>query len=81
MINFNGGSVALGASISPLGAYAGYLLLQSGNFWVALCFLVLSIAYFLLVLMMLVRYFINYRRSKHLFTKNTANTETKVGYN
>ena len=63
MINFNGGSVALGSSISPLGAYAGYLLMHSGNFWLALCFLALSCIYFGIVLATLCRYVINYRRN------------------
>lgn len=62
MINFNGGSVALGTTISPLGAYAGYLLLQSGNFWLAVCFLVLTSVYLCIVVATLCRYFINYRR-------------------
>lgn len=63
MINFNGGSVALGTSISPLGAYAGYLLMNSGNFWLAICFLALTTIYFSIVLATLCRYVINFRRS------------------
>jgi len=63
MINFNGGTVSLGTSISPLGAYAGYLLMHSGNFWLAVCFLALTTIYFSIVLAMLCRYIINYRRS------------------
>ena len=66
MINFNGGTVSLGTSISPLGAYAGYLLMHSGNFWLAVCFLALTTIYFSIVLAMLCRYIINYRRSMHL---------------
>lgn len=62
MIHFNGGTVSLGTSLSPLGAYAGYLLLQSGNFWLAVCFLVLTALYFFIASAMLVRYIINYRR-------------------
>ncbi len=68
MINFNGGTVALGTSLSPLGAYAGYLLLHSGNFWIAICFLVLTSVYLLIVVATLCRYFVNYRRNKHRLT-------------
>lgn len=64
MINFNGGTVGLGTSLSPLGLYAGYLLMHYGNFWLALCFLALTSAYLLLVLATMCRYFINYRRNK-----------------
>ena len=67
MINFNGGTVGLGTSLSPLGMYAGYLLMHSGNFWLAVCFLALPSAYLLLVVAMLCRYIINYNRNKHLF--------------
>ncbi len=63
MLNFNGGTVGLGTSISPLGAYAGYLLLHSGNYWIAMCFLGLTVVYIVLMAAMLVRYIINYRRS------------------
>ena len=62
MINFNGGSVSLGQSLSPLGLYAGYLLLHSGNFWLAICFLVLSGFYLVVVAASVCRYVINYRR-------------------
>jgi hypothetical protein len=62
MIHFNGGTVALGTSISPLGAYAGYLLLNSGNVWLAACFLTLTTVYFSILTTMLVRYIVNYRR-------------------
>lgn len=65
MINFNGGSVSLGTSLSPLGAYAGYLLLHSGNFWIAVCFLGITGIYFMIVVTMLSRYFINYHRNKN----------------
>lgn len=68
MFNFNGGTVGLGTSLSPLGVYAGYLLMHSGNFWIAVCFLVLTSAYLLLVIAMLCRYTINYRRNKHLMS-------------
>jgi hypothetical protein len=63
MLNFNGGTVGLGTSISPLGVYAGYLLLHSGNFWIAICFLGLTVTYFILMAAMICRYIINYRRS------------------
>ena len=58
-----GGTVGLGTSISPLGAYAGYLLIQAGNFWLAAAFLGLTSACFCIVLASLCRYIINYRRS------------------
>ena len=64
MFNFNGGTVGVGTSISPLGLYAGYLLMHSGNFWIAVCFLVLTSVYLLLVLATLCRYVINYDRNK-----------------
>lgn len=66
MLNFNGGSVPLGTSISPLGIYAGYLLMQSGNVWLAIGFLALTTVYFVVMLAMLIRYAINYRRNYHL---------------
>ncbi len=51
--------------MTPLGVYAGYLLLRSGNVWLALCFLVVTGLCFLVVLLMICRYIINYRRNKH----------------
>lgn len=66
MINFNGGTVGLGTSLSPLGMYAGYLLLHSGNYWIAVSFLALTCAYFVITAATLCRYFINYRRNAHL---------------
>jgi hypothetical protein len=66
MFNFNGGTVGLGTSISPLGIYAGYLLMHSGNYWLAECFLVFTGVYFAIVVAMLCRYVINYRRTRHL---------------
>ena len=66
MINFNGGTVGLGTSLSPLGLYAGYLLMHSGNFWLALSFLILTCGYFLIVAATLCRYVINYRRRARL---------------
>ena len=66
MINFNGGTVGLGASISPLGMYAGYLLMHSGNYWMAISFLVLTGIYFTIVAATLCRYIINARRTAHL---------------
>ena len=65
MINFNGGTVALGTSISPLGAYAGYLLLHSGNVWLAACFLALTLASFSISVAMLARFVVNMRRAVH----------------
>ena len=67
MFNFNGGTTLSGTSLTPLGLYAGYLLMNSGNFWVAVCFLLLTTLYFLIVVCMLSRYIINYHRNKHLF--------------
>ncbi len=52
----------MGTSISPVGAYAGYLLMESGNVWVAACFFLLATISTLLVLTTLCRYIINYRR-------------------
>lgn len=69
MVNFNGGTVSLGTSLSPLGMYAGYLLLHSGNFWIAICFLLLSGVLFLIGLSSLCRYAINLRRSRRLFAE------------
>ena len=66
MFNFNGGAVGLGTSISPLGMYAGYLLMHSGNFWLAVCFLALSCVYFAISAAILCRYVINYSRTRHL---------------
>ena len=66
MLNFNGGTTIGGTSLSPLGMYAGYLLLQSGNFWIALCFLALTSIYLLIVITTLCRYIINYHRNKYL---------------
>ncbi|MEY4747157.1 MAG: hypothetical protein RLZZ416_206 [Candidatus Parcubacteria bacterium] len=62
MIHFNGGTVGLGTSLSPLGLYAGYLLVHSGSFWLALCFLALTSIYMAVMAAMLIRYVINYSR-------------------
>jgi heme/copper-type cytochrome/quinol oxidase subunit 2 len=64
MLNFNGGTTISGTSLSPLGMYAGYLLMQAGNFWLAVCFLALTVIYVLIVITTLCRYIINYRRNK-----------------
>jgi hypothetical protein len=64
MFNFNGGSTVTGTALTPLGAYTGLSLLHSGNFWVGVGFLTLSIACFALMLCMLARYAINYQRYK-----------------
>jgi Flp pilus assembly protein TadB len=66
MFNFNGGTTLSGASLAPLGMYAGYLLSQSGNFWVAAFFLTVTLCYFLIVVCTLVRFIVNYRRYRHL---------------
>jgi hypothetical protein len=55
----------------PLGLYAGYLLLHSGNLIIAICFLALTTISFLLVITMLCRYIINYRRTKSALLKRT----------
>lgn len=65
MPNFNGGTVSLSTSFSPLGAYAGYLLLQAGNVWMAVAFLALTGVCFFIVLAMLGRYVINLYRLYH----------------
>ena len=62
MIFFNGNSGMLGNSLSPLGLYAGYLLLHSGNLWLAVGFLGLSIVFLFLGLTTLCRFVINYHR-------------------
>lgn len=66
MINFNGGTVSSATSLSPLGLFAGYLLIHSGNFWMAICFLVLTSVYFIILAASLSRYIINYRRNAQL---------------
>lgn len=63
MFHFNGGTVGLGSSLSPLGMYAGYLLMHSGSYWMAVAFLVLTCVYFGIVAATLSRYIINYRRN------------------
>ncbi|OGG52881.1 hypothetical protein A3H16_03380 [Candidatus Kaiserbacteria bacterium RIFCSPLOWO2_12_FULL_53_8] len=68
MLNFNGGTTISGTSLTPLGMYAGYLLMHSGNFWLAVCFLALTSIYFLIVITTLCRYIINYRRNRYLLT-------------
>ena len=63
MLNFNGGTTVAGTSFAPLGIFAGYLLMHSGNFWIAVAFLALTGIYFLIVMATLCRYIINYRRN------------------
>lgn len=70
MFNFNGGAVGLGPSLSPLGMYAGYLLVHSGSYWMAVCFLVLTSVYSVIVIATLCRYVINYRRNAGLLRGN-----------
>ena len=65
MLNFNGSTIASG-SMTPLGMYAGYLLLHSGDFILALGFLALAGISFVLVVATLSRYIINYQRNKYL---------------
>ena len=64
MFNFNGGTAVSGTSIAPLGVYVGNLLLHSGHLVIAVCFAILMIIYFLIVVSTLCRYVINYRRNK-----------------
>ena len=70
MMNFNGGTAISGTSIASLGLFIGSMLLRSGDVAIALCFLVLTAIYCLLVLMTLCRYIINYRRNRHLLNYN-----------
>lgn len=65
MIHFNGGTVSLVSSFSPLGMYAGYLLMQSGNFWPAISFLILTVLFFAISVASLSRFIINLHRNKH----------------
>lgn len=64
------GTTALGTSIVPLGMYAGYLLLHSGNFWMAVCFLALTSVSFLVTITTLCRYIFNYRRNRDLLEQH-----------
>jgi len=66
MLNFNGGTAVSGTSIASLGLYVGSLLLRLGDVAIAICFLVLTALYCLIVITTLCRYIINYRRNKHL---------------
>ena len=65
-MNLNGGTVISGASISSMGVYVGTLLLDSGDIAIALCFLMLTSIYLLIVIATLFRYVINYRRNRYL---------------
>lgn len=67
MLNLNGGTTFSGSSLSALGMYAGYLLMQSGNFWIAVCFMVVTTVYFLLTVCTIIRFVVNYRRNRKLF--------------
>ena len=66
MLNFNGGTSIAGTSLAPLSGYAGYVLMQSGNIVISICFLVVTGLYLLIVLSTLCRYIINYQRNKHM---------------
>ncbi|OGG51405.1 hypothetical protein A2704_03490 [Candidatus Kaiserbacteria bacterium RIFCSPHIGHO2_01_FULL_54_36b] len=72
MLNFNGGTTISGTSLTPLGFYAGYLLMQSGNFWFAISFLFLTGLYLVIVMTTLCRYIINYRRNKYVLLSGNA---------
>src|SRR3989344_5330377 len=48
-MNLNGGTVISGASISSMGVYVGTLLLDSGDIAIALCFLMLTSIYLLII--------------------------------
>ena len=65
-MNLNGGTVISGASISSMGVYVGTLLLDSGDIAIALCFLMLTSIYLLIVIATLCRYVINYHRNRYL---------------
>lgn len=64
MLNFNGGTTVSGTSIASLGMYVGFLLLHAGDVAIAVCFLVLTSAYLVVVGTTLTRYVINYRRNR-----------------
>jgi hypothetical protein len=66
MLNFNGGTSIAGTSIASMGLYVGVFLLRSGDFAVALCFLLLTCVYFTIVISTLCRFFINYRRNREI---------------
>ncbi|MCC7500508.1 hypothetical protein IT396_01755 [Candidatus Nomurabacteria bacterium] len=61
MLSFNSGTGI--SSISPLGAYVGYLLVDSGNVWVGAIFLLLTAFCFFLTASAFCRFIINYRRN------------------
>jgi hypothetical protein len=63
-MNFHGGTMISAASAAPLGATAGYLLLDSGNIWIGVAFLAISMFSALLMIATLTRYVINIRRQK-----------------
>lgn len=65
MMNFNGGTTVSGTSIASLGMYVGFLLLHAGDIAIAICFLVLTTAYFVIIVTTLIRYVINYRRNRN----------------
>lgn len=79
MLNFTGGTGIMGTSMTPLGVYAGYLLMHSGNIWLAACFLGLALLSFLLVACTVCRYIINYRRTRYSFEYTLAKTPSSGG--
>ncbi|RJQ35614.1 hypothetical protein C4568_00660 [Candidatus Parcubacteria bacterium] len=72
MLNFNGGTTISGTSIATLGLFVGSMLLRSGDVVIAICFLVLTTAYVLLMLATLCRYVVNYRRNMRLTPPNST---------
>ncbi len=52
----------------PLSAYAGFLLLHSENGWIAMAFLGLTALYTLIAFLTIIRFIINYQRSRRALT-------------
>jgi hypothetical protein len=59
MLSFNSTNIG---SVTPLGLYAGYLLVGSGNLWVGAAFLLVSVLCFFISMSALCRFIINVRR-------------------
>jgi hypothetical protein len=63
MINLKGGGMFSPVLAASLGVEASYMLSGDGNIWFGIVFLIVSLASTLLLLTMLGRYWINYKRS------------------
>lgn len=61
MLSFNSANIS---SVTPLGLYAGYLLVGSGNIWVGAALLGVTCLSFFLTIGSLCRLIINYRRTR-----------------